>query len=130
MKITRSLALVFALAVGGLTTGSAFAHEGHNHAAVDYTGNGTLVPVNDKTDATWVAKARADYPLTTCPVSGDAFEDGNMGKPQEFIYKEADKPDVFVRFCCKDCVQDFNKEPAKYLKIIDDAAAAKAKSAK
>jgi hypothetical protein len=36
-------------------------------------------------------------------------------------------PDRLVRFCCKDCLGDFTKDPAKYLKMIDDAAAAKSK---
>jgi len=31
-----------------------------------------------------------------------------------------------VRFCCKDCVRDFKKDPAKYLAMIDDAVARKA----
>jgi hypothetical protein len=89
-----------------------------------------LIPVTDKTDAAWLAKARADYPLKSCPVSGDKFEGGEtMGPPREFIYREAGKPDRLVRFCCKGCVKDFNKDPAKYLKIIDDAAAAKGKAA-
>jgi hypothetical protein len=128
MKITRSLALSLALAAGFLTAGAASAHEGHDKdaAAVAHTGKGQLVPVTAKTDATWLAKARADYPMTTCAVSGDKFEGGDMDKPQEFIYKESGKPDVFVRFCCKDCVKDFNKEPAKYLAMIEEAAAKKA----
>ena len=126
MKITRSLALILALSVGFLTAGAASAHEGHNKDAVaTYTGKGQLVPVDAKTDAAWLAKARADFPMTTCSVSGDKFEGGDMGKPQEFIYKETGKPDQFVRFCCKDCVKDFQKEPAKYLKTITDADAKK-----
>jgi hypothetical protein len=130
MKIIRSLALIAALAAGFLTAGAAFAHEGHKKdAAAVYTGKGELVPVNDKTDAAWLAKARADYPMTTCVVSDDKLEGGDMDSPREYIYKEAGKPDRFVRFCCKDCVKDFNEEPVKYLKIID-AAAAKAKSGK
>jgi hypothetical protein len=125
MITTRSLALVLTLAAGLITTGAALAHEGHDHAAVTYTGKGKLVKVDAKTDATWLAKARADYPMTTCAVSGDKLEGGDMGLPQDFLYKEDGKPDHFVRFCCKDCVKDFNKEPVKYLKMIDDAAAAK-----
>jgi hypothetical protein len=50
-----------------------------------------------------------------------------MGKPLDFIYKQEGKPGRLVRFCCKDCIKDFIKAPAKYLKIIDDAAAAKSK---
>jgi hypothetical protein len=70
------------------------------------------------------AKTAADYPLTTCVVSGDKL-DGDMGAPFDYIYKEDGKPDRLVRFCCKNCVKDFKKDPAKYLKMIDDAAAAK-----
>lgn len=130
MKTTRSFALLFALAAGLLSFGSAYAHDAHKKDADDDdAGKGSLVPVNAKADAAWLAKARADYPLTNCAVSGDKLEGGDMGKPQEFIYKEAGKPDRFVRFCCKDCVADFNKEPAKYLTMIDRAAA-KTKKAK
>ena len=131
MKITRSLALILSLTAGLLTAGSAFAHEGHNKdAAAEYTGKGQLVPIDAKTDATWLAKARADYPMTTCAVSGDKLEGGDMGKPQEFLYKETGKPDQFVRFCCKDCIKDFNKEPVKYLKMIHEASEAKEKTGK
>jgi YHS domain-containing protein len=31
-----------------------------------------------------------------------------------------------VRFCCKGCTDDFEKNPAKFLKLIDEAAAKKA----
>ena len=125
MKLTRVLLLALGLAAGLSFNTAALAHEGH-HAVAEYTGKGDLAPVTDKTDATWLAKARADYPMTTCAVSGDKLEGGDMGKPQEFIYQETGKPDQFVRFCCKDCVKDFKKEPAKYLKMITDAAAKQA----
>jgi len=70
--------------------------------------------------------AKADYPLTTCVVSGDKLESGDMGDPIDYIYKEEGKPDRLVRLCCKGCIKTLKKEPAKYLKKIDDAAAAKA----
>jgi hypothetical protein len=73
------------------------------------------------------ANSTADYPLATCVVSGDKLG-GDMGAPVDYIYKEEGKPDRLVRFCCKNCVKDFKKDPAKYLKMIDDAAAAKAKA--
>ena len=69
--------------------------------------------------------AKAAYPLTTCVVTGDKLSD--MGSPIDYIYKQPGKPDRLVRFCCKDCIEEFEKEPAKYLKKIDDAAAGKAK---
>jgi hypothetical protein len=70
-------------------------------------------------------EATADYPLDTCVVSGEKL--GEMGAPIDYIHKEAGKPDRLVRFCCKMCVPKFKKDPAKYLKLIDEAAAAKSK---
>lgn len=70
--------------------------------------------------------AIAAYPLTTCVISGDKLEAGDMGPPINYVYKEEGKPDRLVRFCCKGCIKKFKKDPAKYLKEIDDAAAAKA----
>ena len=71
-------------------------------------------------DAKTDAKAKP-YPLTTCVVSGDKL--GEMGKP--YIYKYKDRE---IQFCCKGCVKDFNKEPAKYLKKLDEAEAKAKKS--
>jgi hypothetical protein len=65
------------------------------------------------------------YPLSTCVVSGDEL--GHMGKPVEYVYKQTGKPDRVVMLCCKDCIADFEKNPAAYLKKLDDAASAKAK---
>ncbi|HTJ78315.1 MAG TPA: hypothetical protein VL357_04910 [Rariglobus sp.] len=72
-----------------------------------------------------LAKAKAAYPLDTCVVSGEPLTDGDMGPPVDFVYKQEGKPDRLVRFCCNMCVKKFKKDPAKYLKAIDDAAAAK-----
>jgi len=72
----------------------------------------------------------AAYPLTTCVVSGDKLEAGDMGPIIEYVHKEEGKPDRLVRLCCKGCVKDFKKDSAKFLKKIDDAAAAKAKGEK
>jgi hypothetical protein len=70
------------------------------------------------------AKKGDTYPLKTCVVSGEAL--GSMGDFVNYVHKEPGKPDRVVRFCCEGCIDDFKKEPAKYLKKIDDAAAAKA----
>ena len=51
--------------------------------------------------------------------------DGEMGAPVDYIYKEAGKPDRLVRFCCKSCLAKFQKNPAKYIKLLDEAAAQK-----
>lgn len=53
--------------------------------------------------------------LKTCPVSGEKL-DGDMGKPFVFTYKNQE-----VKLCCKSCKKDFDKDPAKYIKLIRKA---------
>jgi len=74
-------------------------------------------------DAVWLAKAIAAYPLDACVVGGDKLG-GDMGEPFNFVYRQPGQPDRLVRFCCQACVSDFTANPAKFLKMIDDAAAA------
>jgi YHS domain-containing protein len=62
------------------------------------------------------------YTLKTCVVSGDKL--GEMGDPFVYAYKGRE-----IKFCCKGCLKDFNKEPDKYIKKIEEAEA-KAKKAK
>lgn len=111
-------------AVGALGAPSiAFAHDDSpGVAAVQGTGY-KLMPVTDKTDAQWLSQARAAYPLMTCSVSGDKLDGGDMGAPLDYVYEQEGHPNRLIRFCCKDCLKDFRKNPAKYLKAIDDAAA-------
>lgn len=73
-------------------------------------------------DAAWLAQAKAEYPLKTCVVSEEEIG-GSMGPGIDYVYKQDGKRDRLVRFCCKDCRKDFDKDPAKYLKLIDEAAA-------
>jgi YHS domain-containing protein len=47
---------------------------------------------------------------TTCPVSGEKLEGGDMGPPVAVSYKGRT-----VMFCCNMCPPKFEKEPAKYL---------------
>jgi len=68
----------------------------------------------------------AAYPLDTCVVSGEKL--GSMGQPYDHIHRAAGQPDRLVRFCCKGCVRDFKKDPAAYLKKLDEATTAPAKS--
>lgn len=56
------------------------------------------------------------YTLKNCIVSGDKL--GEMGKPYVFEYQGRE-----IKFCCKGCVKDFQKEPAKYVKKIEEAEA-------
>ena len=65
------------------------------------------------------------YPLNTCAVSGDKLGE-DMGAPYVFIYKDSkmkDDPGRIVKLCCKGCLEDFDADPAKYLKKVDEAAA-------
>lgn len=50
--------------------------------------------------------------LKTCPVSGEKLG-GDMGAAYLFVYKGQE-----VKLCCKDCKTKFDKDPAKYLKLI------------
>jgi hypothetical protein len=70
----------------------------------------------------------ADYPLTICVVSDEKL--GGMGEAFKYVHKEDGKADRVILLCCDGCVDDFKKEPAKYLKKLDAAAAAKAKGGK
>ena len=58
------------------------------------------------------------YPLTKCPVSDEKL--GEHGKPVKVTSEGTD-----VWLCCKSCVKDFNKEPAKFVKMVKDAPAKK-----
>lgn len=61
------------------------------------------------------AKAKP-YPLKTCVVSDEEIgKDADM-KPHVFTYQGQE-----VKLCCKGCLKDFNKEPAKYIKKIEAA---------
>jgi len=82
-------------------------------------------PVSAQDSSVWLAKAKAEYPLSTCVISGDKLEGGDMGGPVDYVYKQEGKPDRLVRFCCKSCIKTFNKNPEKYLALIDAAAKAK-----
>jgi hypothetical protein len=80
----------------------------------------TLVAVAALAATLTPSPARADvqdtYPLTTCVVSGEKL--GDHGEPYLMRFQDRE-----VRFCCKKCRKDFLKDPAKYLKILDDAHA-------
>ena len=54
------------------------------------------------------------YPLKKCPISDEKL--GEHGRPAKVT---SDGTDVWL--CCKSCIKDFNKEPAKYVKMVADA---------
>ena len=61
------------------------------------------------------------YTLTTCVVSNEKL--GEMGKPYVFTHEGRE-----IKLCCKDCLTDFKKDPAKYVKKIEEAEAKDKKS--
>lgn len=113
-RLKISLAFLLAAFVGSVT------YAGQDH--------GKLVSAKDA-PADWLTKEKAAYPADHCLVSEDKLG-GEMGPPVDYVYKVEGKPDRLVRFCCKDCVKDFNKNPEKYLSELDKAAAKKAQPSK
>ncbi len=57
------------------------------------------------------------YPLKNCLVTDEGFD---HGKPYVFAYEGHQ-----IKLCCKDCLTDFKKQPAKFLKKIAAAQPAK-----
>jgi len=63
------------------------------------------------------------YTLTTCIVTGDKLD--SMGKPYVMEYEGRE-----IKLCCKSCVKTFKKDPAKYIKKIEEAEKEAQKKAK
>ena len=87
----------------------------HIHTAVLLTGLAAGVMSARAADKPADKKAKP-YPLKTCVVSDEKFEGSEM-KPHEFVHEGQT-----IKLCCKSCLKDFNKEPAKYLKKIEEEA--------
>ena len=65
------------------------------------------------------AKAKP-YPLDICIVTGEKLR--GMGDPDVYIHEGQE-----IKFCCKGCIGTFKKDPAKYLKKIEEEAKKKKK---
>lgn len=66
-------------------------------------------------DKATIAEQGKHYPLTKCPVSGEEYG-GSMGKPVDTVVAGR-----LIRLCCKDCKKDIEKNPAKYIGMVDAA---------
>jgi len=71
----------------------------------------------------FAAEAKKDkklkpYPLKTCVVSDEKL--GEMGETYTFEHEGRE-----VKLCCKSCLKDFKKNPAKYVKKMEAAEAKK-----
>jgi hypothetical protein len=84
------------------------------------------VQAAENPDAALIAEQTKTYPVETCLVSGDKL--GEMGKAYDYVYKETvdgKEKSTLIRLCCKSCVKTFKKDPAKYLKQLEEAKAKK-----
>jgi YHS domain-containing protein len=61
--------------------------------------------------------ASAAYPIDFCVVSGEKL--GSMGDPVKYDHEGRE-----IQFCCAHCVSSFEKEPAKYLAVLDEGIVA------
>ena len=67
-----------------------------------------------KIDAAVIAQQVPIYPFETCLVSKEPLD--AMGKPLDHVDGTR-----LVRFCCKGCVKQYKKNPAKFMAQIDEA---------
>ena len=58
-----------------------------------------------------IAQQKKDYPRY-CVVSGETFEEQDA---VDYVYDNQ-----LVRFCCKMCKSDFEKDPTGYMKKVQD----------
>ena len=72
----------------------------------DATANTVDTPAKETSETE--ATAAIPYPLKTCPVSGEEL--GSMGKPPVIVHQGQQ-----IKFCCKNCIPNFNKEPDKFI---------------
>ena len=61
-------------------------------------------------------KKATPYPLKTCVVSEEKLDEDPKMKPYTFTHDGQE-----VKLCCKSCLKDFKKEPAKYMAKIKAA---------
>ena len=54
------------------------------------------------------------YPMEVCLVSGEKL--GGMGDPYVFTHEGQE-----IKLCCKSCLKEFKKDPAKQMKKLADA---------
>jgi len=75
-------------------------------------------PYLKKLDAAVVKQQAEHYPLTECPVSGEAL--GSMGDPIVVMMNNR-----MVKLCCKGCVRSIKKDPGAVIAKVDAAWQAK-----
>lgn len=94
MNQSKYLLIAAAIAVGGALS-FVGCQSAHDH------------PMHPHDDA--VAKP---YPLKTCIVTDEKL--GDHGKPYTFVHNGQE-----IQLCCDGCLEDFKKEPTKYLSKLN-----------
>lgn len=94
-------------ASGDSHDGHAHSGEGHDHGTEAAAGATEVAGFVAKPTAEQIAAAKA-YPLDVCIASGEKLD--SMGEPVTTVYNGQQ-----VKFCCESCIDDFKKEPAKFI---------------
>lgn len=71
-----------------------------------------------KVDQAMIQQQLPFYPLDVCPVTGEKL--GSMGQPADVIYKNR-----LVRFCCKGCIKELDKDSGRIVAKLNQAVIAK-----
>ena len=87
--------------------------EAANTAAT--TANQLTEEVSKMSDEAIIAAQSANYPLKKCVVSGEAL--GSMGETINYIHEG-----TLIKLCCDHCKPDVEKDPAKFVAMVKDAA--------
>jgi len=69
-----------------------------------------------KIDKEIIKQQLAFYPLSTCVSSGESLTEDGEDIAINYVYRNR-----LVRFCCRDCVKDFQKNPEAMLTKLDAA---------
>ncbi|MHC4447481.1 MAG: hypothetical protein ACYSXF_06845, partial [Planctomycetota bacterium] len=77
-----------------------------------------------KIDKALVKQQLPYYPLDVCLLSGEALVEGGEDVGVSHIYGNR-----LVRFCCKMCAREFEKDPVDHLKKLDEAIIKKQRKA-
>lgn len=93
--------LSFAMNCGehGVNRQLAQAHSGHNQETMSESTGNQAVNAGNK----------------ICPVSGEKIGEGSGMEAVTYEYQEK-----IYNFCCASCVEEFKKNPDKYIKIIKE----------
>lgn len=114
------LLLTFAPAIN---LAAAESSEKISHAPGDAKAQGVLLAVTAN-DAEWLKRAKDQYPMTECVVSGEKLPTA-ADEMFDFIYRVKEKPDRLISFCCEGCSKDFLLDPVTFIRKLDEASAAR-----